>query len=324
MSRASCVHMFCNARGMAPMLLILLMVNALPATRAGEPPGHPARGAPSPSELYKEGMRRYEAKQDRAAVEAFTAALKADPRHVEALIGRGMARHALGDYRSAVEDYSEALRIKPDSEEALLYRGRAYRALRQADRAIADFTAAAKAHPASGRGLLERAEAHQMFHPNRPRTALIDLDEAVRREPRNPLYYNRRGALRYETNDFEAAIRDFTQAVSLKSDLAAAYCNRGLAHYWKDRKDMAAADFRQCLVLDPRLQPWLESQVQLIPQVRQWQADFRRWYAEVLRSATQSRSDTCGSTYSGNANRVDHCRRHGVSDTDEKVRRNQL
>jgi tetratricopeptide (TPR) repeat protein len=196
--------------------------------------------------------------------------------------------------------------------------------LRQGDRAIADFTSAARANPSSGKGLLERADAYQMFYPNRPATALKDVEEAIRREPKNPLYYNRRGSLHFETNNFAAAISDFNRAISLKPDLAAAYGNRGLAHYWQNRKDEAAADFRRCLVLDARLRPWLEQQVQLIPQVRQWQADFRRWYAEVLASAAKSRDDTCSTTFSGNADRVSNCRRHGVTDTDDKVRKNQL
>ena len=309
------------------------------STRAPVPGGVPMSPSPTtkatPSESrsagrawgsdpYKEGMRLYDARQDRAAVEAFTAAIKRDPRRVEAYIGRGLARHALGQYQAAIEDYATALRLKPDSEEAFLYRGRAYRALRQGDRAIADFTAATRANPASGKGFLERADAYQMFYPNRPRTALNDIEEAIRREPKNALYYNRRGALHYETNNFGAAMSDFNHAISLKRDFAAAYCNRGLTHYWHNRKDQAAADFRQCLVLNPALRPTLEAQVQLIPHVRQWQADFRRWYAEVLASATRSRDDTCSTAYSGNADRISNCRRHGVSDTDDKVRKNQL
>ena len=273
---------------------------------------------------YREGMRLYEAKQDRAAVDAFTAAIKSDPRRVEAYIGRGLARHALGEYRAAIEDYTAALRLKSNSEEAFLYRGRAYRSLRQGDRAIADFTEATRANPASGKGFLERADAYQMFYPNMPATALKDVEEAIRREPKNAFYYNRRGSLHYETNNFGKAISDFTRAISLKPDLAAAYGNRGLAHFWQDRKEQAAADFRQCLVLDPRLRPWLEAQVQLIPQVRQWQADFRRWYAEVLASANRARDDTCSTAFAGNANRISNCRRHGTTDTDEKVRKSQL
>lgn len=268
---------------------------------------------------YEEGMRLYNAKQDRAALEQFNRAITANPRHAEAFVGRGMARYALREYEVAIEDFTAAIRLKPDDEDAYIYRGKAYRALHQADRAIEDFTAATRVNPKSGKGYFERANTYQMVYANRPATALKDLDEAIRREPRNAFYYNRRGGLLFETDQFDRAIADFDKAVALQPAMAVAYGNRGLAKYALNRKVEASEDLRHCLVLDPSLRDWIEAQVQLIPRIQQWQAEFRQWYAEVLKAASRSRDDTCSSKYGPHGRRVANCRSYGVNDTDHKI-----
>jgi len=283
----------------------------------GEQPA--AKQTPAAADPYEEGMRLYNAKQDQAAIASFNQAIAAQPRRAEAFVGRGLARYALGDYAQAVTDFSTAIQLKPDYEDAYLYRGKAYRVLRQPERANGDFTTATRVNPASGKGYFERANTYQMFNFNQPATALKDLDEAIRREPQNAFYYNRRGGLLFETNNFERAIADFDQAIALDATLAQAYGNRGLAKYWLNHKNEAAEDFRQCLTLAPSLQPWLEQQVNLIPAIQQWQADFWRWYGEILKDASRSRNDYCSSKYGQTGSRVANCRSHGVNDTEEKI-----
>jgi tetratricopeptide (TPR) repeat protein len=283
---------------------------------AGEQP--PAKQGPA-TDPYEEGMRLYDAKQDQAAIAYFTQAITAQPRRAEAFVGRGLARYALGEYATAVEDFSRAIQLQSDYEDAYIYRGKAYRALRQPERAMADFTTATQVNSASGKGYFERANTYQMFYANQPATALKELDEAIRREPKNAFYYNRRGGLLFETNNFERAIADFNQAIALDTTLAQAYGNRGLAKYWLNHKTEAAEDFRRCLILAPALQSWLEQQVNLIPAVQQWQADFWQWYGEILEDASRSRNDFCSDKYGQTGSRVANCRSHGVNDTEEKI-----
>ena len=52
---------------------------------------------------YEEGMRLYNAKQDRASLAYFDRAIAANPGRAEAYAGRGMAYHALGEYPRAIE-----------------------------------------------------------------------------------------------------------------------------------------------------------------------------------------------------------------------------
>jgi serine/threonine-protein kinase len=291
-------------------------VSSQSVTIAGEQPS--SRRAPA-ADPYEEGMRLYNDKQDRAALQYFNQAIAAQPRRAEAFVGRGLARYALGEYAPAIEDFSTAIQLNPDHEDAYIYRGKAYRALRQPEQAMGDFTTATQVNPASGKGYFERANTYQMFYFNQPATALKELDEAIHREPKNAAYYNRRGGLLFETNNFERAIADFDQAIALDATLAQAYGNRGLAKYWLNHKPEAAEDFRRCLILAPSLQSWLEQQVNLIPAIQQWQADFWQWYSEILKDASRSRNDYCSDKYGQTGSRVANCRSHGVNDTEEKI-----
>jgi hypothetical protein len=106
--------------------------------------------------------------------------------------------------------------------------------------------------------------------------------------------------------------------------MGAAYCNRGLAKYWLDRRDEAEKDFRTCLAYEPSLESYLRDQVAAIPAVRQWVRDFRSWYAEIQRDAAATREDMCSSTYGSTGSRVANCRSHGFGDTEDRIKRGDL
>jgi tetratricopeptide (TPR) repeat protein len=250
--------------------------------------------APRPTsgaDPYDEGMRLYNAKQDRASIPYFDRVIAANPARAEAFTGRGMAYYALGEYARAIDDFSAAIRLKPDGHEPYIYRGKAYRAMRGMDRAIADFTTAARVNPRSGWGHYERASTYWMTSPNMPATTLKDIDEAIRREPDNPNYYNFRGVVLTATDNFRRAIVDFDRAIALKPTMAIAYGNRGLAKYFLNRT--GAEDISYCLVLDPSLQRWLEQQVTMIPAVQRQQAEFIQWYREIQRDAARTHDEFC-------------------------------
>lgn len=236
----------------------------------------------------------------------------------------GMALYRAKRYAESVERFTAAARADPGRSDAFLQRGRAYTRLDRGDEAIADFTKAAQLDARSGAALFERANALQTYYPNRPRSALDDLNEALRREPRNALYLNRRGALLHETNQFEAAIEDFDRAVAIEPTMGAAYCNRGLAKYWLDRRDEAEKDFRSCLAYEPSLESYLREQVAQIPAARQWIHDFQQWYADIQRDAAATRDDACGSKYGSTGSRVANCRSHGFGDTEDRIKHGDL
>jgi Flp pilus assembly protein TadD len=50
-------------------------------------------------------------------------------------------------------------------------------------------------------------------------------------EPHNATYYFARGVAYLDTNDYDKAIIDFTEAIRLEPNNASAYNNRGTAYY---------------------------------------------------------------------------------------------
>jgi tetratricopeptide (TPR) repeat protein len=267
---------------------------------------------------YDDGRRLYGAKRDREAAEAFTRAIAANPRRAEAYVGRGLARYALRDYAGALADDEAAIRIDPYLEDAYIYRGKAYIALGKIDRGIDDFTAATRVRPESGRGWYERGLAIHRHYVNRPAAALHDLDEAIRREPRNPHYYNLRGSMRLNSEDVEGSLADLGRAIELAPKMAVAYGNRGIAHFWAGNRKAAQADFDRALALDPSLRGAIETNVESIPAIQQWIVDYRRMIAEAAASARSSGSVGC-TTYTGHAKF--YCESHGATATDDAIRR---
>ncbi|MDR0628540.1 MAG: tetratricopeptide repeat protein [Treponema sp.] len=62
--------------------------------------------------------------------------------------------------------------------------------------------------------------------------------------------------------EYESAIADFTEAVRLNPNLAAAYNNRGNAYKDKEDYDRAIADYEAALRIDPNhanARKWLEN-----------------------------------------------------------------
>ncbi len=83
--------------------------------------------------------------------------------------------------------------------------------------------------------------------------ALADCDQALSMEPNSAIGYNRRGLIWYQTKRYESAIADFTQALRLDANFAYAYFNRGLARRAQGDTGGADADRAEAIRLDPKL-----------------------------------------------------------------------
>ena len=85
--------------------------------------------------------------------------------------------------------------------------------------------------------------------------AIKDLSEAISREPNLASARNGRGLAYHGKGDFDHAIADFNEAIKLDPKYATAYLNR--AEAWRDRHDLVQAkdDLEEALRLDPQLTP---------------------------------------------------------------------
>jgi tetratricopeptide (TPR) repeat protein len=115
-------------------------------------------------------------------------------------------------YRAAVEAYSEALDADPKSDAAFLHRGFCSYQLSDNEGAIADFSQSLTLQPNNSRAYLARATAYAASGNNG--SAMTDVSEAILRDPRNPDSYLLRTAVSTERRAFPA-MTDHTSASAL-------------------------------------------------------------------------------------------------------------
>jgi|YNPBryunderm2012_1023409.scaffolds.fasta_scaffold07549_2 tetratricopeptide (TPR) repeat protein len=133
----------------------------------------------------------------------------------QALFERGYQSYASGDHREAVECFTRAIRLRPDVAAAYRYRALAYLELGQ------------------------RTDA------------LNDLDQAVRRNPDDPVVLADRARLLFRQKAYQAAIADCNRVLALDAGLAPIYGLRGECFAAHGDTERALADFAQAIAMDP-------------------------------------------------------------------------
>ena len=94
-----------------------------------------------------------------------------------------------------------------------------------------------------------RAAAYRATGDNN--RAMLDLNEAIRLDPKLAMAFNNRGAAYNEQGDNDRAIADYNEAIRIDPKLAMAFSNRGNAYSDKGDNDRAIADFNEAIRLDP-------------------------------------------------------------------------
>ena len=79
--------------------------------------------------------------------------------------------------------------------------------------------------------------------------AITDFDEAIRLNPKDPLFFESRGGTWSLKGEYDKAIADFTEFIRLDPRSADAYMDRGRAWAAKGDREKAASDYRQAELL---------------------------------------------------------------------------
>jgi Flp pilus assembly protein TadD len=77
--------------------------------------------------------------------------------------------------------------------------------------------------------------------------AIADYDQAISLNPNDANTYNNRGKAKYKLKDYSGAVADYDQAISLNPNDASAYNNRGIAKYELKDYPGAIADYTQAI-----------------------------------------------------------------------------
>jgi Tfp pilus assembly protein PilF len=85
--------------------------------------------------------------------------------------------------------------------------------------------------------------------------AIAACDGWIKQDPKNAVAYFNRGDIYRNVGDYDHAISDFSQAITLDPKYALAYDHRGLAYLGKHEYDRSMADFEKEIKLDPGYGP---------------------------------------------------------------------
>lgn len=150
------------------------------------------------------------------ACKAFTKVIDADPEHYDSLVQRGLLYAEMHQPADALQDFTVAIKVKPNESEAYLQRGKCYHQnLRRREEALSDYAAAIRLAPRDITGYFGRGE---LYHE----LALYDEQQALENDDH--------GNDAQITEEFLAAIDDYSQVIALKSEHDAAYAGRGLVY----------------------------------------------------------------------------------------------
>lgn len=145
--------------------------------------------------------------------------LQINPRNADAYNNRGLNRVALGEYKEAIADFNQTLELEPNHAKAYLNRG--YSRLQLDDNwgAITDFDQALRIDPQAAQVYLK----HIADTLNAEQGNIKDISEQL---TQGILI---QGNLRYESGDYQEAIKAYNQVLSLDPKNTEAYNRRSTA-----------------------------------------------------------------------------------------------
>ena len=94
--------------------------------------------------------------------------------------------------------------------------------------------------------------AFEKYNSSKYKEAIVDLNKAIKLQPKYAPAYNLRGLCKAGLKDFKAAILDYDKAIKLKLDYAAAYMNRGDSNAHLKRNKKAFEDYLEVTKIDSK------------------------------------------------------------------------
>jgi tetratricopeptide (TPR) repeat protein len=148
----------------------------------------------------------------------------------------------------ALDLFSDELKRTPSSV-AYTIRGTIWNEQRDFDKAIIDFNQAIRLDPKNPRAYIGRGLAWVPKHEWNK--AISDFTEAIRLDPKDASVHMCRGLVWHTKKEFEKAIWEYDESIRLDPRFASSYGNRALAWSAKGDIDKAISDYDEVIRLDP-------------------------------------------------------------------------
>lgn len=204
------------------------------------------------------GVARQNLGKFSSAVESYNEALKLMPRNRQLMFNKALALERLKRYPEADSTYAELLRYNRNFENGYLGRARLKLLEQDTVSAIADIDKALSLNKNAVNAYIMRADIAINSGSKSPaatersyKTALEDMDMAIKLEPKIAGLYINRAFLRYNRDDYFGAMADYDYAIQLEPHNMMARFNRGILLAEVNANDRALEDFNAVLNYDP-------------------------------------------------------------------------
>ena len=186
----------------------------------------------------------------RGAEKDASTAIKYNPFITNAYEVRGVARQNLGKLKEAIEDYTTALEQLPENKGILFNKAMAEEELKDYDAAEATYATLLGAYPNYDNGYVGRAKLR--LAKGDTISAVADLDKALELNKNSTNAYVLRADIAIQSSrDFKTALDDLNEAIKLQPQYAGFYINRAFLRYNLDDYFGAMADYDYAIQLDP-------------------------------------------------------------------------
>lgn len=196
-------------------------------------------------------VSRQQLGDDAGSIGDYEHALSLSPRNRQLMFNLALAYSHVDNFNKADSVFTEVLSYYPGFEEAFL--GRSDMLLQKGDtlRALTDLDSALVINPNSIYGNLRRAEVLMNRSTPLYRNALVNMDRAVKLDPKNPNLYINRAVIRYNLDDWWGAKEDLNMVLELDPNNEIARLNRAILNLEANSNDEAQEDLTIILRQDP-------------------------------------------------------------------------
>jgi len=176
------------------------------------------------------------------AIADYTQATKLNDQD-EACKARAYAKSGKKDWDGSIDDFTKVIELKPDEAVAYWFRGDAKKNKGDNDGAVADYTKAREIMP--DEAVFDRLRGQEKESRNDLDGAMADYDKAIKLKPLDSIAYLCCASVYCQKKHWDAAIGAFTLAISVRSDAAFIYYERGDAKRHKGDLEGAVADYTE-------------------------------------------------------------------------------
>lgn len=205
--------------------------------------------------------------------------LAQDPHDLWALTERGYDFLSVNDYAQAVQAFSRALRVEPRAQDARVGLGKVYYLQGKMQEAEAQYRQVLQDTPEHEHALAECARVKA--ETNRVLEAIRDLERVVQLDPHDPAYCTDLGTYLSQAGKKERAAAAFERAVALSADAYFAHIYLGGIYDELGRAEKAIEHYQRAVQLYPKYHFSFESLGVLFWEQQRWE-EAREAFATAL------------------------------------------